>query len=133
MILLDTSVGLDLATDRLLDPPAELTDPAADVIAADHYLVEVGFVTRRWGTTGVLRLDVALAVAEVAWSLPKSVVATSISDMRAAWQLIAHTSWADAVHVAVAARLGAELWTTDRRLAANTQLPCDVRVLDVQP
>jgi predicted nucleic acid-binding protein len=99
------------------------------VVAADVYLFEVGFVARRWTTSGELPAESARVIAEVAWTLPRRVVEVGIADMHAAWALTAHTGWADAVHVAVAQRLDAELWTTDQRLAANPQVPCPVRLL----
>jgi predicted nucleic acid-binding protein len=96
---------------------------------APHLIdAEVGHVLRRRVAAG----DIEATNAEAAlMALPALVVERFPHGTlaRAAWRLRNNLSYYDALYVALAARLGAPLLTTDKRLANAPGLPCAVEVI----
>lgn len=94
------------------------------------FYVECGAVLRRWDLNGMLTPDqVASAIAELmAWPLRIVQVRGLFAN---AWSHRANMSFADAVYVVLAAHLGADLLTDDRRLANTPGL--SVRALHLRP
>ncbi len=96
---------------------------------APHLIdAEVGHVLRRRVAAGDLEAtngEAALMAlpALVVERFPHGTLA------RAAWRLRNNLSYYDALYVALAARLGAPLMTTDKRLANAPGLPCTVEVI----
>jgi len=90
------------------------------------FFVECGAVLRRWDLNHILtRAQIDHATdALMGWPLRITQVRGLFAD---AWRLRANVTFADAVYVALAAHLGADLLSDDGRLANAPGLP--VRVL----
>jgi len=90
------------------------------------FFVECGAVLRRWDLNRILtRAQIDQAIdALMSWPLRVTQVRGLFAD---AWRLRANVTFADAVYVALAAHLGADLLSDDGRLANAPGLP--VRVL----
>ena len=92
------------------------------------FYVECGAVLRRWDLNGILTpAQISQAIdALMAWPLPVRV--TQVRGLFAdAWRLRANVTFADAVYVALAEHLGADLLSDDGKLANTPRLR--VRVL----
>ena len=90
------------------------------------FYVECGGVLRRWDLNGILTsAQIGQAIDELmAWPLRVTQVRGLLAD---AWRLRANVTFADAVYVALAEHLSADLLSDDIRLANTPGLP--VRVL----
>lgn len=72
----------------------------------------------------------ALELRDVMWSLVTDVEVVDRKLATESWALCDSLSFPDATYVAVAARRGAAVWTTDARLERSApRLPCDVHLL----
>ena len=90
---------------------------------------ELGSVLRRAVAVGAIQPTTAEAALYAVDSLvqyryPHAVVAA------AAWRFRRNLSYYDSLYVALAARLGYPLLTTDARLARAPGLPCEVELID---
>jgi predicted nucleic acid-binding protein len=86
------------------------------------FFVECGAVLRRWDLNRILtraQIDQAIE-ALMGWPLRVTQVRGLFAD---AWRLRANVTFADAVYVALAAHLGADLLSDDGRLAKAPGLP----------
>ncbi len=103
-----------------------LVPPDAVPWVPEHFYVECGAVLRRWDLNGILTAtEIAQAIdALMAWPMRVTQVRGLFGD---AWRMRAIVTFADALNVALAALLGADLLSGDRRLANAPNLP--VRVL----
>jgi predicted nucleic acid-binding protein len=90
------------------------------------FYVECGAVLRRWDLNGVLTpAQISQAIGELmAWPLRITQVRGLFAE---AWQLRENVTFADAIYVALADHLDADLLSDDIRLANAPGLP--VRVL----
>ena len=129
-IVLDASVAvrtLVSAGDR--DRPLRERVHAAACHAPHLLDAEVGNVLRRQVAIGAIEPDSARAALRgladlVTDRYPHTVVAQE------AWALRHNLTYYDALHVALAARLGYPLLTADARLARSPELPCEVELID---
>jgi predicted nucleic acid-binding protein len=128
-VVIDASAGVELAADTVRGRELRglLTTDALPWVPELFY-VECGAVLRRWDLNRVLAPNqIKRAVDDLmAWPLRVTQVRGLFAD---AWQLRANVAFADAVYVALAQHLGAELLTDDHRLANTPNLP--VRILSL--
>jgi predicted nucleic acid-binding protein len=126
-VVVDASAGVELAADTVRGRALRALPPADAVPwAPELFYVECGAVLRRWDLNGTLTPEqVSEAIDELmAWPLRIARVRALFAD---AWRLRANVTFADAIYVALADRLGADLFSDDIRLANAPGLP--VRVL----
>lgn len=121
-VVIDASAGVELVADtprgrslRVLLPP----DAVGWV--PEVFFIECGAVLRRWDLNAILAPARAeQAVADLlAWPLR---VAQVRGLFRAAWRMRANVTFSDAVYVALAEHLGAQLLTDDHKLVATPTL-----------
>jgi predicted nucleic acid-binding protein len=128
--VVDASAGVELAADTTRGRALRGLLPADTLPwVPDHFFVECGAVLRRWDLNGVLPTDrIASAVAELnAWPLRVAQVRGLFAD---AWRIRFNLTFADAVYVALAQHLGADVLTDDGRLVTAPGLP--VRTLHLR-
>lgn len=128
-VVIDASAGVELAADTVRGRALRVLLPVDAVPwVPELFYVECGGVLRRWDLNRVLGpAKVADAIAELkAWPLRVTQVRGLFED---AWRLRRNVTFADAVYVALAHRLGAAILTDDGRLARTPNLP--VRVLSL--
>ena len=124
-VVIDASAGVELAADTLRGRTPRALLPA-DAEGARTVLRGVWTVLRRWDLNRILtpaQIDQAID-ALMGWPLRVTEVRGLFAD---AWRLRANVTFADAVYVALAEHLGADLLSDDGRLANAPGLP--VRVL----
>jgi predicted nucleic acid-binding protein len=126
-VVIDASAGVELAADTIRGRALRALLPG-DVVpwVPELFYVECGAVLRRWDLNRVLTpVQIGKAIDELmAWPLRVTQARGLFAD---AWRLRANVTFADAIYVALAEHLGAELLSDDRRLANSPGLP--VRVL----
>jgi predicted nucleic acid-binding protein len=126
-VVIDASAGLELAADTVRGRALRAL-LRADAVpwVPELFYVECGAVLRRWDLNGILTpTQISQAIGEpMAWLLFITQVRGLFAD---AWQLRANVTFADAVYVALADHLDADLLCEDIRLANAPGLP--VRVL----
>jgi len=126
-VVIDASAGVELAADTLRGRALRtLLHTDAVPWVPELFFVGCGAVLRRWDLNRILtraQIDQALD-ALMGWPLRVTQVRGLFAD---AWRLRANVTFADAVYVALAAHLGADLLSDDGRLANAPGLP--VRVL----
>ncbi len=126
-VVIDASAGVELAADTVRGRALRGLLPVDAVPwVPELFYVECGAVLRRWDLNRVLTpAQINQAIDELmAWPLRITQVRGLFAD---AWQLRANVTFADAVYVALAAHLDADLLSDDLRLANAPGLP--VRVL----
>ena len=125
-VVIDASAGAELATDTLRGRALRALLPADAVPwVPELFFVECGAVLRRWELNRILthaQIDQAID-ALMGWPLRITQVRGLSAD---AWRLRANVTFADAVYVAIAEHLGADLLSDDRRLANTPGLPVRV-------
>lgn len=122
-VVVDASAGVELVADTIRGRALRgLLPPDAVPWVPELFYVECGAVLRRWDLNAILTpTQIAAAVGELmAWPLRVTEVRSLFSD---AWQLRANMTFADAIYVALAAHLGADLLTGDHKLASAPNLP----------
>ena len=97
---------------------------------APHLIdAEVGSVLRRRAAAGAIEVDSAAAALRAFRNLiTDRYPHTTYAEV--AWALRYNVSYYDALYVALAARLGYPLLTTDARLSRAPGLPCEVELID---
>jgi predicted nucleic acid-binding protein len=126
-VVIDASAGVELAADTLRGRALRALLPTDAVPwVPELFFVECGAVLRRWDLNRILiRAQIDQAIdALMDWPLRVTQVRGLFAD---AWRLRANVTFADAVCVALAKHLGADLLSDDGRLANTPGLP--VRVL----
>jgi predicted nucleic acid-binding protein len=126
-VVIDASADVELAADTVRGRALRSLLPADAVPwVPELFYVECGAVLRRWDLRGLLTpTQIGQAIDELqAWPLRVTQVRGLFTD---AWRIRAYVTFSDAVDVALAEHLGAELLSDDRRLANAPGLP--VRVL----
>lgn len=126
-VVIDASAGVELAADTVRGRALRRLLPADAVPwVPELFYVECGAVLRRWDLNRILTpAQTARAIAELmAWPLRVTQVRGLFDD---AWRMRANVTFADAVYVALAEHLEADLLSDDRRLANAPGLT--VRVL----
>jgi predicted nucleic acid-binding protein len=126
-VVIDASAGVELAADTVRGRALRALLPADTVPwVPELFYVECGAVLRRWDLNGILApAQISQAIGELmAWPLRITQVRGLFAD---AWQLRANVTFADAIYVALADHLDADLLSDDIRLANAPGLP--VRVL----
>jgi predicted nucleic acid-binding protein len=126
-VVIDASAGVELAADTVRGRALRALLPADAVPwVPELFYVECGAVLRRWDLNGVLTpAQISQAIGELmAWPLRITQVRGLFAE---AWQLRENVTFADAIHVALADHLDADLLSDDIRLANAPGLP--VRVL----
>jgi predicted nucleic acid-binding protein len=126
-VVIDASAGVELAADTVRGRALRGLLPADAVPwVPELFYVECGAVLRRWDLNRVLPpAQVSQAVDELmAWPLRITQVRGLFAD---AWRLRANVTFADAIYVALAEHIDADLLSDDIRLANAPGLP--VRIL----
>lgn len=126
-VVIDASAGVELAADTIRGRALRGLLPTDAVPwVPELFYVECGAVLRRWDLNGILTpAQIGQAIDELmAWPLRVTQVRGLFAD---AWSMRANVTFADAVYVALAEHLGAELLSDDRRLANTPGL--SVRVM----
>ena len=97
---------------------------------APHLIdAEVGSVLRRRAAAGAIEVDSAAAALRAVKNLiTDRYPHTTYAEV--AWALRHNVRYYDALYVALAARLGYPLLTTDARLSRAPGLPCEVELID---
>jgi predicted nucleic acid-binding protein len=125
-VVVDASAGAELATDTLRGRALRaLLPPDAVPWVPELFFVKCGPVLRRCDLNRILtpaQIDQAID-ALMGWPLRITQVRGLSAD---AWRLRANVTFADAVYVAIAEHLGADLLSDDRRLANTPGLPVRV-------
>jgi predicted nucleic acid-binding protein len=129
-VVLDASVAA-VALVETTPEASRLRHRLAQVVTHAPHLIdaELGSVMRRRSAAGDIAPDVAAAALRTLGLL----VAERYSHgplAAAAWELRHNVSYYDALYVALAARLGYPLLTTDARLTCAPGLPCTVELID---
>jgi predicted nucleic acid-binding protein len=125
-VVIDASAGVELAADTLRGRALRtLLHTDAVPWVPELFFVECGAVLRRWDLNRILtHAQIAQALdALMGWPLRVTQVRGLFAD---AWRLRANVTFADAIYVALAAHLGADLLSDDRRLANAPDLPARV-------
>jgi predicted nucleic acid-binding protein len=126
-VVIDASAGVELAADTVRGRALRRLLPADAIAwAPELFYVECGAVLRRWDLNRILTsAQISQAIEGLmTWPLRITQVRALFSD---AWRLRANVTFADALYVALAEHLGADLLSDDLRLANTPGLP--VRVL----
>lgn len=126
-VVIDASAGVELAADTVRGRALRGLLPADTVPwVPELFYVECGAVLRRWDLNRILTpSQISTAIDELmAWPLRITQVRGLFAD---AWRLRANVTFADAIYVALADHLDADLLSDDIRLANVPGLP--VRVL----
>lgn len=117
------SAGVELAADTLRGRALRALLPADAVPwVPELFFVECGAVLRRWDLNRILtpaQIDHAIDTL-MSWPLRVAEVRGLFAD---AWRLQANVTFADAVYVALAKHIGADLLSDDDRLANAPGLP----------
>jgi predicted nucleic acid-binding protein len=126
LVVIDACAGVELVAD-MLRGRARRALSLVDAVAwvPELFFVECGAVLGRWDLNRILthaQVDQAID-ALMGWPLPSTRVRGLFAD---AWRLRANVTFADAVYVASAGHLGAEVLSEDRRLANTPGLPVRV-------
>lgn len=125
-VVIDASVGAELAADTLRGRALRALLPADAVPwVPELFFVQCRSVLRRWDLNRILthaQIDQAID-ALMGWPLRITQVRGLSAD---AWRLRANVTFADAVYVAIAEHLGADVLSDDRRLANTPGLPVRV-------
>lgn len=122
-VVIDASAGVELVADTIRGRALRgLLAPDAVPWVPEIFYVECGAVLRRWDLNSILSpAQVATAIDQLmAWPLRVTQVRGLFAD---AWQHRANVTFADAIYVALAQHLGADLLTDDYRLARMPNLP----------
>jgi predicted nucleic acid-binding protein len=130
-VVIDASAGVELVADTVRGRALRaLLPPGAVPWAPEILYVECGAVLRRWDLNAVLPpAAITRAIDELlAWPLRVAQVRGLFPD---AWRRRANITFADAIYVALAEHLGADLLTDDHKLANTPNLP--VRALHLRP
>ncbi len=130
-VVIDASAGVELVADTVRGRALRgLLPPDAVPWVPEFFYVECGAVLRRWDLNAILSTAQITTALEqlMAWPLRVTQVRGLFSD---GWGLRANLTFADAVYVALAEHLGADLLTDDHKLAGAPNLP--VRPLHLQP
>lgn len=130
-VVIDASAGVELVADTLRGRALRrLLPPGAVPWVPELFYVECGAVLRRWDLSAVLSpAQIATALDELmSWPLRVTQVRSLLRD---AWRLRANLTFSDAVYVALAGHLGADLLTDDQKLANTPNLV--VRPLHLPP
>lgn len=128
-VVIDASAGVELAADTLRGRELRALLPADAVPwVPELFFVECGAMLRRWDLNRILtRAQIDRAIdALMSWPLRVTQVRGLFAD---AWGLRANVTFADAVYVALAKHLDADLLSDDRRLANAPGLSIRVRHL----
>ncbi len=126
-VVIDASAGVELVADTVRGRALRGLLPSDAVPwVPELFYVECCGVLRRWDLNGILTsAQTSQAIDELmAWPLRVTQVRGLFAD---AWRLRANVTFADAVYVALAEHLSADLRSDDIRLANTPRLP--VRVL----
>ena len=129
-VVIDASAGVELVADTVRGRAHRaLLPPDAVPWAPEIFYVECGAVLRRWDLNAILPpAEIAEAIdALLVWPLR---VAQARGLFRDAWRRRANITFADAIYVALAEHLGADLLTDDQKLANTPNLP--VRALHLR-
>lgn len=129
-VVIDASAGVELAADTVRGRALRGLLPADAVPwVPELFYVECGAVLRRWDLNQILTASqISRAIDELmAWPLRITQMRGLFAD---AWRLRANVTFADAIYVALAEHLDADLLSDDLRLANAPALP--VRVLHVR-
>ncbi|MEU6858888.1 type II toxin-antitoxin system VapC family toxin [Glycomyces sp. NPDC046736] len=130
MIIVDASVVVS-ALISFTEPHRRLREELEqqELAAPSHLNLEVMSVLRKYSRRkAVTEERTAMALVDLA-QLPVERVPVAAFETRI-WELRHNMTPYDAAYVALAERLGADLWTFDRRLAAAPGGECTVRVPD---
>ena len=121
-VIVDASAGVEIAAETSTGKALrKLVPGGARLFVPEHFYAECGAVLRKWGNGKVLA-DARLAVA-VGHLARLPLVRTQVKELvPAAWRLRHNFTFADALYVALAERLGASLLTGDHKLAAAPTL-----------
>jgi predicted nucleic acid-binding protein len=122
-VVIDASAGVELVADTERGRQLRGLLPGDAVPwVPDHFFAECGAVLRRWEINEILPADqIADANRELlAWPLRVAQVRGLYND---AWRLRPNLTFADALYVALAEHLSAEMLTDDGRLAKSPTLP----------
>ncbi len=128
-VVIDASAGVELAADTVRGRALRgLLPNDAVPWVPELFYVECGAVLRRWDLNRILtEKEIAQAIdALTAWPLRVTRVRGLFAD---AWGMRANVTFADALYVALAAHLDADLLSDDLRLANAPNLPVRVRRL----
>lgn len=126
MIVLDASALVDVVADRRTRDWVLTALGEGDVHAPAHQPAEVLSAVARLERAGDLTAGGAAAAIDEALRLPQQLHALERGLVRRAFELRGHLRVLDALYVALADHLDAELVTTDTRLS-RADLPCRVR------
>jgi predicted nucleic acid-binding protein len=133
-LVVDASAYVFLATTRTKAAAALRDRVAAASCHAPHLLdAEVGNALRRQVGRGALPLPVAEVALDSTAVLVEHRHAHTGALAAGAWRLREHVSFYDALYVALAAALDAQLLTGDGRLARAHGLPCAVEMVTPPP
>lgn len=122
-VVIDASAGVELVADTVRGRALRALLPSDAVPwVPEIFYVECGAVLRRWDLNAVLPpAQIARATSELlAWPLRVTQVRGLFAD---AWRLRANITFADAMYVALAVHLGADVLTDDHRLTQTPSLP----------
>ncbi len=125
-VVIDASAGVELVADTVRGRALRRLLPADAVPwVPELFYVECAGVLRRWDLNGILSsAQISQAIDELmAWPLRVTQVRGLFAD---AWRLRANVTFADAVYVALAEHLAADLLSGDIRLANTPGLPVQV-------
>lgn len=121
-VVVDASAGVEIAADTAVGRALLGLLPAgARLHVPEHFYAECGAVLRKWGN-GRLLPDARLAIAVDHLARLPLLRAQVKELVPPAWRLRHNFTFADALYVALAERLGAALLTGDHKLAAAPTL-----------